>query len=121
MISDEMKIILQGIRRLWTQYSPTRRYLLNSRKRKVPKLKADGTPGKVMINVWECEECQDLVSERDVDHIKEVGKMPETEEGLPAWVGRLFCEASNLQILCKSCHKKKTASSRKKSSRKRKR
>lgn len=108
-ISDEMMIITRGIRLLWTKFSPTRRYLLNSQKKQIAKFKQDGTESKVMMNVWECSECGELVAERDVDHVDPVGKLPTTEEELPAWVGRLFCDLSNIRILCKPCHKKVSA------------
>jgi 5-methylcytosine-specific restriction endonuclease McrA len=115
---EEMRLITSGIRRLWTKFSPSRRYLLNSQKKKIPKINKDGTESKVFINVWECSICGELVSERDVDHIDEVGKLPDIEDELPAWVGRLFCDLSNLQIICKDCHKKKTAKNRKPRSKK---
>jgi 5-methylcytosine-specific restriction endonuclease McrA len=35
-------------------------------------------------------------------------------DDLPSFVSNLFCEADNLQVLCKSCHKTKTAEERKK-------
>ena len=47
-----------------------------------------------------------------VDH-----KVPvvDTEEGFQGWdvfIERLFCEESNLEVLCKSCHDTKSAEER---------
>jgi hypothetical protein len=47
-----------------------------------------------------------------VDH-----KVPvvDTEEGFKGWdvfIERLFCEESNLEVLCKSCHDTKSAEER---------
>lgn len=44
-----------------------------------------------------------------VDHINPV---VDPKEGFVSWdefIKRLFCEEENLQLLCKSCHDKKTA------------
>lgn len=44
-----------------------------------------------------------------VDHIEPVGSYYDWNE----FVDRLFCPAENLQVLCKECHKGKTADERK--------
>ena len=44
-----------------------------------------------------------------VDHIDPIGKL----EDWNTWIDRLFCGTENLQLLCKSCHKEKTADERK--------
>lgn len=52
--------------------------------------------------------------EVEVDHIDPVIN-PET--GFVSWdetIKRMFCEADGLQVLCKTCHKTKTANERKK-------
>lgn len=49
-----------------------------------------------------------------VDHINPV---VDPSEGFVSWdvyIDRLFCEKSNLQVLCRKCHDKKTAQERKK-------
>lgn len=43
-----------------------------------------------------------------VDHIEPVGSTSSWDE----FIEKLFCEADNLQVLCKSCHKKKSAAER---------
>ena len=51
-------------------------------------------------------------NEVQVDHIKPAGTLKDYKD-LPAFVQNLFCEADGLQVLCKDCHKTKTASERK--------
>ena len=62
-----------------------------------------------------CASCGDFFVARDVqvDHIDPVVS---PEEGFQDWwtyFNRLYCEADNLQVLCKQCHKEKTNAERK--------
>jgi len=62
-----------------------------------------------------CASCGGFFVARDVqvDHIDPVVS---PEEGFQDWwtyMNRLYCEAENLQVLCKSCHKDKTNAERK--------
>jgi len=47
------------------------------------------------------------------NHIKPAGTL-KTYSDLPKFVETLFCEADNLQVLCKECHDVKTKEERKK-------
>jgi 5-methylcytosine-specific restriction endonuclease McrA len=66
---------------------------------------------------FKCEECSKKFSAKNVavDHIEpviEIGGVPVRSNGLPdfnVYIDRLFCGIENLQLLCKPCHKKKTA------------
>jgi 5-methylcytosine-specific restriction endonuclease McrA len=109
MISKEMRMLWSQIRRAWTSFSTNRRALLDESVIKVPKLKKDGTESKVLVNHWKCAECGELVTERDVDHRDPVGAQPRTDEEVAAACARLFCGRGNLRILCKRCHKAKSA------------
>lgn len=56
-----------------------------------------------------CASCRNEFTSKDVevDHIEPVVELT----GFVSWdvyIDRLFCEESNLQVLCKSCHKVKT-------------
>lgn len=54
------------------------------------------------------------LKEVQVDHKKPVVDL---KKGFVSWdefVERLYCEGSNLQVLCKPCHKKKSSKERKK-------
>lgn len=66
------------------------------------------------IKVYECKKCRKPFPRKQVqvDHIKPV--VPKS--GFTSWddyIERLFCEKGNLQILCKKCHKGKTAKDKK--------
>lgn len=82
----------------------------------------DGTVSKKPNLVYLCAGCmyEFKKSEIHVDHIDPVGTTPEfppplpdTNDGWDEWLMRLWCDEHNLQVLCKVCHKKKTAAERK--------
>lgn len=59
---------------------------------------------------FRCEMCQQEFTQKEmeVDHIRPV---IDPVEGFKSWdkfIDRLFCEANNLQAICKGCHKEKT-------------
>lgn len=58
---------------------------------------------------YQCTICKNWFAEKmiNVDHIIPAGSLNSADD-LPGFVERLFCEAENLQILCSSCHDKKT-------------
>lgn len=77
--------------------------------------------GKDMRRVhYKCADCGEMFKrqEVEVDHIEPVIPV----EGIPmndelpdfnVYIARLFCPEDNLQVLCKSCHKKKSAEEKK--------
>lgn len=58
---------------------------------------------------YQCATCKGWFPEKqiNVDHIKPAGSL-NCKEDLPGFVERLFCEQENLQVLCETCHDKKT-------------
>lgn len=67
---------------------------------------------KVSYGVYKCDECK-LNHRRkniDVDHIVPIGKFVTFD----LFIERLFCDPSGLRVLCKACHKIKTASDKSK-------
>ncbi len=60
---------------------------------------------------WEfqcaCCSCWFPDKETSVDHITPVGSL-KCPEDLPGVVSRMFCEKGGLQVLCDTCHGKKT-------------
>lgn len=63
-----------------------------------------------MANHYTCNDCHKHypASEVQVDHIEPV---IDPVQGFISWdnvVERMFCEKEGLQVLCKSCHNKKT-------------
>lgn len=58
---------------------------------------------------YQCNACKKEFPSREVevDHINPVV----SNSGFSTWdefINNLFCEASNLQVICKDCHKKKS-------------
>ena len=83
--------IIAALRRVWL-YSEPRRDCLKA--------------AKVSRGLYKCDECKKAHPKKQVqvDHIIEVGKF----ETWDLFMERLFCDVSNLQILCKACHLIKT-------------
>ena len=59
----------------------------------------------------QCAACQNWFFSEDVqvDHIQECGSLVDDPGG---FIARMFCEADNMQVLCKGCHQAKTRASR---------
>lgn len=57
--------------------------------------------------LFRCAKCKELFGQRQVqaDHIVEIGTFVDWNQYIPA----LLCETNSYQILCKPCHKAKTA------------
>lgn len=84
--------IKAALRRVWGK-SQQRRGALNA--------------AKVSYGMYQCDECK-LIHKRkdiDVDHIIPIGKFVTFD----LYIERLFCDTSGLRVLCKPCHKLKTA------------
>jgi len=61
---------------------------------------------------YQCNHCKDWFKGKDVqlDHVVPKGRYcPET---FFVWLERLFCDVAGFQVLCISCHNKKTAEER---------
>ncbi len=63
---------------------------------------------------YKCATCEKLYVAKDVqvDHIEPVVSPSEGFVSWDVYIQRLYCDETNLQVLCTSCHKKKTASER---------
>ena len=66
-------------------------------------------PNKRQKFEYQCNQCKGWFSDKNinVDHIIPAGTLTNAND-LPGFVERLFCEVDNLQVLCTSCHNKKT-------------
>jgi 5-methylcytosine-specific restriction endonuclease McrA len=66
-------------------------------------------PNKRQKYEYQCKKCKKWHPEKNinVDHIIPAGSL-NTAQDLPTFVERLFCEQDNLQVLCETCHNKKT-------------
>lgn len=60
---------------------------------------------------YQCAHCKEFFKDKDiaVDHIEPVNDPEVGFVDFNTYVERLFCPVENLQVLCKSCHKKKSA------------
>ena len=70
--------------------------------------------GKVIMRVYyKCAHCKEnhKAENIQVDHIEMVGPFTGSWDD---YIGRLFCDKSNLQILCAECHNVKTNEDKKK-------
>lgn len=68
-----------------------------------------------MAEHYLCASCGDFFIARDVqvDHIDPVISPSDGFQDWWTFISRLYCEADNLQVLCKPCHKDKTNKERK--------
>lgn len=57
---------------------------------------------------YRCADCRGLFADRevDVDHVSACGSLKDFDD-LPGFVRRLFCDSSELRVLCKPCHAKR--------------
>ena len=64
----------------------------------------NGKPKKRVY--YKCNRCRKNFKTEDVqvDHIDEIGKFTGNWD---IYIKRMFCDITNLQVLCKPCHKKK--------------
>lgn len=76
-------------------------------------------PNKRLKWEYQCNKCKKWYPDKkvNVDHIAPLGEL-RCYEDLPNFVKTLFCEASNLQVLCSGCHDKKTKQEKQKRKRK---
>jgi len=100
--------IRSALRGAWSRF-PVKHQFIKSKQ-----LPYSGTDKRTKFE-YECVECKGRFKGVDVqvDHIVPAGSLNKYTD-LPSFVERLFCEADNLQIMCKECHKKKTKEERKK-------
>ena len=66
-------------------------------------------PNKRQKFEYQCAVCKNYFPEKriNVDHIDPVGSLMCSDD-LKGFVERLFCEAQGLQVMCDTCHDKKT-------------
>ncbi len=83
-------------------------YPVNYQARNLARRKYEG-PNERQRWEYQCSECRGwyMQKETQLDHVEPCGTL-KCYEDLPGFVARLFCEANNLRVLCKSCHNKIT-------------
>jgi 5-methylcytosine-specific restriction endonuclease McrA len=87
---------------------------VNSKAFKVARYNKDGSRHKVDLKKYECASCARSFLKKDIqiDHIDPIGSFKSLDD-ISRFINRLYCSYDNLQVLCKSCHKTKTAQERK--------
>lgn len=97
------QFVVSALRRAWMKYPVKQDVLAESRR---------PAQGRSKQTKWEyrCASCGGwfLGSEVQVDHIREC-----KSDDMNEFVATLFCEADNLQVVCKGCHQIKTREARK--------
>lgn len=95
------KKLFSKCRKHWSENSPVRKECLKN-----SCIKNDDGEEK-----WICTHClaYKAASERDVDHIDPIGSnSPKNREEFIHYFNKMDCSVTNLQVLCKKCHKMKT-------------
>lgn len=105
---------IRGALRRTFSRSPVIRDVLFKVRREVPKYNQDGSRSKKDAVQYRCNVCQTYVGSTkvSVDHITPVVSVTEGFVDFNTFVARLFCDASNLQVICDSCHNVKTQGER---------
>jgi len=82
---------------------------LRTKRVEVIRYKTNGDTAKRPYIKYECIKCLKLysITEINVDHIDKVGAFNDVLS-IKDFFFNIWCEYSNLQILCKDCHKLKT-------------
>ena len=96
-----------GLRRLSRRWPPIYQALASA--------KYPAPPGNGRKKwLYKCNMCGELFPSKEVsvDHIIPAGSLLSYDD-LPKFVGTLFCDTSNLQVLCKDCHNLKSLQDKK--------
>jgi 5-methylcytosine-specific restriction endonuclease McrA len=105
---------IRGALRRTFSRSPIIREVLFKVRREVPKFNKDGSRAKKDAVQYKCNVCATYVGSTmvSVDHINPVVSVTEGFVDFNTFITRLFCAASNLQVICDSCHNTKTQAER---------
>ena len=105
---------IRGALRRTFSRSPVIREVLFKVRREVPKFNKDGSRAKKDAVQYKCNVCATYVGSTlvSVDHITPVVSVTEGFVDFNTFITRLFCGASNLQVVCDSCHNTKTQAER---------
>lgn len=105
---------IRGALRRTFSRSPVIRDVLFKVRREVPKFNKDGSRAKKDAVQYRCNVCNSYVGSTkvSVDHLDPVVSVSEGFVDFNTFIERLFCDASNLQVICDSCHNAKTQAER---------
>jgi 5-methylcytosine-specific restriction endonuclease McrA len=108
-------MIIRAVRSWFTRTEKYKRVKNKARVEK-PRLKKDGTISKVKDVNYRCSSCLELFKTVEVDHKQQVVALFSSTSTmtLSQYIKKVDCPESNLQVLCKQCHKDKTKEENKK-------
>lgn len=110
---NQNSVIRGALRRAFAR-SPAVQEVMNESRREVPRYKQDGTRHKKNWVQRQCQVCNnwESSSKMAVDHINPVVSIDDGFQDWNEFIARLWCDKSNLQRICDTCHDKKTAEER---------
>ena len=106
---NQNSVIRGALRRAFAR-SPIVQELTQESRREVPRYKKDGSRHKKNSVQRQCQVCGEWVSSSNIaiDHIVPVISVDDGFIDWNAFIERLWCDRSNLQRICSSCHDSKT-------------
>ena len=114
------EVAIRGALRRVFSRSPVIWEALRKVRREVPRYRQDGSRAKKDAVQYLCNICKNYVRSTmvSVDHIIPVVSIDEGFVDFNTFIARLFCDASNLQVICDDDHQKKTNAERSERNRK---
>ena len=105
--------IINVIKSVWSMFSVERETVKNSAKLKIYQTKKDGTQSLKYNVLFTCAECGKAEAKVDVDHVSATGQYPSWppngDGSWDRWLLAQFSPIENLQVLCRPCHRRKSA------------
>lgn len=102
-----------ALRRAFSR-SPIVKEVMDESRREIPRYTKDGSRHKKNWVQAQCQVCNEWASKSKmaVDHIIPVISIEEGKQSWDEFIARLWCDKSNLQRICDTCHDKKTYAER---------
>lgn len=102
------KLIRSALKMAWMRWPGKKPVMAAACRESFPK-NQDGSRRKKPFKFYKCSEClswEFKSTEVQVDHIVPVGVFK--IKHIAEYINRLFCDLSNLRVICKKCHNVKT-------------
>ena len=105
--------IIAAVKEIWSRYAIEKKNIKEAAKVKVYKTNKDGSQSKAYNVYWTCAACGELADKVDTDHKCPVGTYPtwppNGDGSWDRWLLAQFSPIENLQVLCRPCHRRKSA------------